>query len=382
MGRTAAIILCAGSGSRFGSDKLALMLGSKPLWKWSVDTFVQHTGIDMVVVVTAAEKVEDIRARCAAGQCVVGADTRQGSVLRGLLALPEDVDFVLIHDGARPFVTSKMISDCLVACREYGAVMVGIPVVDTVRQRSEEGVRVLDRDQLVAAQTPQGGRRSDLIAAHQSGISSTDDAGLLEAKGIPVTLVEGDRRNLKVTTREDFEMARSLVESSTETRTGLGYDIHAFSEDPNRPLWLGGVRFEGCPGLEGHSDADALLHAVVDALLGATAMGDIGLLYPPSDAQWKDAPSIRFLRETAERVRAAQWEILHLDATILAEVPKVMPRSQEIRHAIAQAAGISMDRVSIKATTNEKLGAIGRSEGIAAMAVATVRRSVPGEINL
>ena len=363
--------MCAGSGSRFGGDKLAVKLRGKPLWSWSYDTFSQHPEIDFVVVVGP----EGNQTGFQVPHVVPGGPSRQASVLKGLLSLPDDVDCVLIHDGARPFVTARMISDTLTAVREHGAAMVAVPVVDTIRS----GAVNLDRDQLLVVQTPQGGRRADLLAAHESGATATDDAGLLESKGISVAIVEGNRRNIKVTTTEDLEIARNWVESSTETRTGLGYDIHSFSSDPNRPLWLGGVQFEGAPGLEGHSDADALLHAVVDALLGATGLGDIGIHYPPSDPQWKDCPSSRFLQETASLLRSEGWEIVHLDATILAEVPKVMPRSHDIRHAIAQAAGISYDRVSVKATTHEKLGAIGRSEGIAAMAVATVRRFAQGD---
>ncbi len=326
--------------------------------------------MDTLIVVAHGDRLNEAAQFLEVTAAVQGGGTRQESVRAGLRALPEGTEFVLIHDGARPFISQDLIARVIQSTQEHGAATPALAVTDTIRQ----GNKTLDRSQLHAVQTPQGFRVSDLLKAYENPQPATDDAGLMDQAGFPVALVEGDRRNIKLTTIEDYELALRMIQVIPETRTGLGYDIHAFSQDPTRPLWLGGVQFEGAPGLEGHSDADALLHAVVDALLGAAGMGDIGLLYPNTDPEWKDVRSTRFLEETAARLRAEAWEIVHLDATILAEVPKVMPRSHDIKQAIALATGIDPGCVSIKATTNEKLGAIGRSEGIAAMAVATIRR--------
>ena len=211
-------------------------------------------------------------------------------------------------------------------------------------------------------------------------MNQTDDLALLDAVRIGYELVSGDRRNFKVTTEEDYRMAQAMVESprQTENRTGLGYDVHAFSTDSTRPLFLGGVEFPG-PGLEGHSDADALLHAVVDALLGAASLGDIGVHFPPSDSQWKDRASRHFLTEAQRMIAAEGWSVVNVDATVLAEHPKIMGRREEICGSIASALGIERNRVSIKATTHERLGAIGRGEGIAAMAIATLSRPHRGD---
>lgn len=377
MGRVAALVLCAGSSQRFGRDKLDLPLRGKPVWRWAVDAYLDHPDIDLVGVVTSAEKLEAIQAVPGLAFVVAGGATRQESSLLGLRALPEDVEWVLIQDGARPFTSAAEISATVAAVREHGAAVVGLPVTDTVKEKGEEGWTTLDRSRLVAVQTPQAGRRADFLKGHGMNLSATDDVGLLEAQGIHVALVEGNRRNLKLTTQEDYELALRWLYQPMETRTGMGYDVHAFSIDPNRPLWLGGVRFEGAPGLEGHSDADVLLHAIVDAILGAASLGDIGQLYPNTDERWRDTRSTLFLEEAGRRVRDDGWAIVHVDATVLAEVPKVMPRSQEIRQQIASALGLDVSRVSVKATTHEKLGAIGRKEGIVALATATLTRPAP-----
>ena len=224
-------------------------------------------------------------------------------------------------------------------------------------------------------QTPQGGRADLMRRAHsEASREYTDEIALIEAIGAPWQAVAGSHQNFKVTVPEDLIRARAMLRH--ETRTGLGYDVHAFSTELGRPLWLGGVHFSDHPGLEGHSDADALLHAITDSLLGAAVMGDIGLHFPPGDERWKNAPSLMFLEHTGRLLTAAGWEIVHVDSTVIAESPKVMPRAVEIREGIAAALKISPDRVSVKATTNEGLGAIGRGEGIAAYATATIERWV------
>ena len=363
--KVAAIVLCGGSGSRFGKDKLIEDLGGRSVWAWAVATM--KSVCDFVVVVDSGRGLD-----FGVDTVVAGGANRQASVRNGLSAIPLEYDYVLIHDAARPFVTQELIRKTVEAARQTGAATAAVRMTDTVRQ--DDGY-TLDRDQLWSIQTPQCGRREDLIRAHQINTEATDDAGLLQQAGVSVCFVEGDRRNIKITTRDDLEMARAMVGGNAVTRTGFGYDIHTFSQDPGRTMMLGGVQFEG-PGLAGHSDADVLLHAAVDALLGAAGLGDIGVHYPPGDPQWKNCPSLRFLKETGLLLRAEGWEIENLDATLIAETPKIMPRSKEIRETIASTLGIATAQVNVKATTNEGLGALGREEGIAAMAIATLRRAL------
>ena len=218
-------------------------------------------------------------------------------------------------------------------------------------------------------QTPQAAHTDLLRRAHEAATTDvTDDMALLEAIGVHPTLVHGDPQNMKITTPAD------LLRLPSETRTGMGYDVHSFSTDPSRVLMLGGVAFPDHPALEGHSDADALLHAAVDALLGAAAMGDIGVHFPPSDEQWRGRASLHFLGHAAALLREGGWSVVNVDMTVIAESPKVMKRSAEVRETVASALGIEMDRVSLKATTNERMGFVGRGEGIAALAIATIRR--------
>lgn len=213
-----------------------------------------------------------------------------------------------------------------------------------------------------------------LWRAHElASAEATDDLALLEQIGIQPELVEADPRNYKITTAEDLTRARHEHES-VETRVGFGYDIHPFSPEPSRPMWLGGVQFPSGPGLDGHSDADVLLHAIVDALLGAAGLGDIGQHFPNSDSQWKDCASVHFLRSAVGLLAAEGWRVINIDATVVAEMPKVMPFSGAMRAAIAEAVGLEVARVNVKATTNERLGSIGRNEGIAAFATAMILR--------
>ena len=243
--------------------------------------------------------------------------------------------------------------------------------MDTIKRLSPAGVETLDRSALRAIQTPQGAQVDLLRRAFASaGDGHTDELSMLEALGVVPVLVEGSNANFKITVPEDLERARGIA-GEGETRTGIGYDVHAFSATES-PLVLGGETFEGTPRLDGHSDADALLHAVCDALLGAAALGDIGEHFPNTDPQWKDQPSLTFVNTVGAMLVASGWRIVNIDATVIAEFPKVMPRAGAMRANIAGALGIDVGRVSIKATTNERLGALGRGEGIAAFATATL----------
>lgn len=371
--KVAAIVLAAGSSSRFGEDKLQLMVNGLEVWRHSVRAFLTHEQVSVVGLVTSTDLVEQAKALEPDLDFVVaGGASRQESSRIGLSSLPDDVDVVLVHDAARPFVTKQTISAVIEAVIQHGAACPALPVKDTIKQSDAAGVvRTLDRSQLVAVQTPQGARLADLLEAHKRASHDfTDDVAMLEPLGIQTAFVPGDERNFKITTPADM----AKMNQAMEYRTGIGYDIHRFSDDPNRPMILGGVEFDDKPGLEGHSDADALLHAVVDAVMGSTGQGDIGVHFPNTDPRWKNAPSKVFLEKAGDLAKESGWEIVNIDVSVVAERPKIMVRNAEICAAIADSLRINPERVSVKATTNEKLGAIGRSEGIAAFAIATVRR--------
>ncbi len=363
-GKVFAILAASGRSVRYGADKLELDCGGVPVWERSFRALMDSGVVDSVGVVTTPDKVVGVLAKFPEmGFVVSGGATRAESVRRGLAAVPEGFEYVLVHDAARPFASGDLIGRVVDAVKEHGAAYPGVGVADTVRLSGN----ILDRSQLVAAQTPQGARVDWLRTAMENHAELTDEMSYLQEAGFKIVSVEGDPANKKITNPGDMQL-------ESEIRTGFGYDVHRFSDDPERPLWLGGVEFDDRPGLEGHSDADALLHAIVDALLGAAALGDIGVHYPPSDPQWKDCASIRFVKETSLLLNREGWRIVNVDATVVAERPRLMPRVAEIRQVISDALGISVDRVSVKATTNEKLGAIGNSEGIAGYAVATIRR--------
>jgi 2-C-methyl-D-erythritol 4-phosphate cytidylyltransferase/2-C-methyl-D-erythritol 2,4-cyclodiphosphate synthase len=372
--KVVAAILAAGRGERFGADKSQALLGGKPVWRWSFDAYSSHPLLAGVGLVGSAANLGALKSAPNSLFVVPGGSDRRESSKLAVEACPPDADVVLVHDAARPFVTARLISEIVSAAARSGAAAPGIPVTDTVKRVDSGTVETVDRKGLWTVQTPQGGRRDLFLRAHAEARGDvTDDLGLFEAIGIEPEIVPGDPANVKITTPEDiarWESSRGL----SEVRTGMGYDVHAFSADPSRALMLGGVRFEGHPGLEGHSDADVVLHAAVDALLGAAGLGDIGVHFPNSDPAWKNAPSLDFLAHAAKLLQDGNWMLQNLDITVIAEHPRIMARAQEIRAAIAQAAGTGPDRISVKATTNERLGFIGRGEGIAALATATISK--------
>ncbi len=366
--KVVAAILAAGSGNRFGGDKTMASLGGKPVWRWSFDALSSHHSIDQVFLVGSAENLPSLPAGS-----ILGGSTRQESSRLALEACPAGTDVLLIHDAARPFVTSAIVDSVLAGVEKAGAAAAAIPVTDTIKDLSD-GVKTLERQSLVAMQTPQAARIELLRRAHANAENCmTDEMALIECLGITPEITMGDVNNFKITTPEDLHRARALV-GSGETRTGIGYDIHPFSDDPSRVLYLGGVAFPDHKALDGHSDADVLLHAATDALLGAASMGDIGEHFPNTDPQWKGEGSLTFLRHAGSLLSAAGWRIVNLDITAIAETPKIMKKSLEIRIAISSTLGIEVERVSVKATTNERLGSIGRGEGIASFAVATIQR--------
>ncbi|HZH97495.1 MAG TPA: 2-C-methyl-D-erythritol 4-phosphate cytidylyltransferase, partial [Fimbriimonadaceae bacterium] len=313
--RVVAAVLAAGSGTRMGSDKVLLPLRGKPVWAHSYETLKAHPDVAEVGLVCSATNLDWIR-REAQGAAFVamGGSTRPESA-RVAFDCAAGADLLLLQDAARPFVTSKMISDVLAAALRSGASAPAVEVTDTIKRQSEGGLETLDRTTLRAIQTPQAIRIDLLARAYTEGVQpGTDDLSLVEALGVTPELVAGDPRAFKITTPEDYRRAQWEV-GMPETRTGFGYDIHPFADDPDRPMMLGGIQFEDCPGLQGHSDADVLLHAIVDAILGAVSLGDIGQHFPNTDPRWKDQPSLTFLRHAGDLLVQKGWRILNLDAT-------------------------------------------------------------------
>jgi 2-C-methyl-D-erythritol 4-phosphate cytidylyltransferase/2-C-methyl-D-erythritol 2,4-cyclodiphosphate synthase len=306
---------------------------------------------------------------------VHGGAARQDSVRLGLESLEANPpDYVLIHDGARPFIEAGVISRAIAALSQHAGAIPAVPVADTLK-RGDQGMIVgtQDRAHLWRAQTPQAFRYKDILAAHRAmaGQELTDDAAVLEAHGLHVALVPGDEQNVKITTRHDLDLAEKRFERPLMARTGNGYDVHKFEAGKDH-VWLCGVKVPHSQGLLGHSDADVALHALTDALLGAIAAGDIGHHFPPSEARWRGAASDQFLAHAASLVRAKGGRIVHVDVTIVCERPKVGPHRAAMTAKVAEILGVEAGRVSVKATTTEGLGFTGRKEGIAALATATV----------
>ena len=371
-----AVILAAGTGTRFGADKLSIPLRGIPVWQRSYLAFKSHPDIDEVLIVCSDLNFAAVKELVGEdAEVILGGATRTASTIAGLWKTSQiGCEGVLFHDAARPFVTAEIISRVAKEVRAGNAVAAAFPSIDTVK-RAVDGTIIehLKRDGMISMQTPQGAPVKMFADAFSKVHEpTTDDMEVLSKAGYTTGWVMGDGSNFKITTPDDLARARTMM--GTEHRTGLGYDIHRFSTDPARPCWLGGVLFPGEVGLEGHSDADVILHAVVDALLGTISAGDIGQLFPNTDQVNTDRPTADFLIEAKRRVDEQGWSIGHIDIAIQAEKPKIMPKAIEIREKIAGLLKIPIETVSIKATTQEGLGAIGRSEGIAAYAVCNVSR--------
>lgn len=381
----AAVVLAAGRGLRAGGDmpKQYRQIAGEPVIRASLAAFGQHPAIARVQPVIQSEDARLFESATAGLELlppVQGGATRQVSVRAGLEALASAApELVLVHDAARPFVSPSLISRAVAAAQESGAAIPAIDVTDTIKRVAAGGrvLETLDRGALRSVQTPQAFRFSALLEAHRRAAAAgrddfTDDSALAEWAGLPVTVFAGEAGNVKLTSTEDFARAEAAqLTALGDVRTGNGFDVHAFAEGDH--VWLAGIRIPHSQGLLGHSDADAPLHALVDAILGALADGDIGQHFPPSDPQWRGAPSDVFLKFAAERVSARGGRIAHLDLTIVCEAPRVGPHRDAMRTRIAEIAGIAAERVGVKATTSERLGFTGRSEGIVAMATATIR---------
>ena len=401
-----AIIAAGGRGQRFGGSqpKQLQPLGGRTMLDRSVALFTDHTGVDEVIVALPADILADppgyLRSDSKPVRLVAGGDRRQDSVANAFAAASERSEVIVIHDAARPFASADLITRTIAAAVRSGAALAAMPARDTVKRAELHegppeggphqsmwdhkgmwdpalaGLRVvretLPREAIFLAQTPQAFRREVLKSALALGVGAgaTDEAELAERAGHRVTLVEGEASNIKITTPEDFAIAEAIARGRTAVpgRAGIGYDVHRLVE--GRPLILGGVTIPFDRGLAGHSDADAVCHAVTEAILGAAAAGDIGRHFPDSDPKWKGASSIDLLRRAARVVRDCGLEITNVDASVVAERPKLAPYVDAMRANVAAALGIEIANVSIKGKTNEGLGDIGRGEAIAVHAVA------------
>lgn len=384
MNRNVALIVAAGRGARAGGGvpKQFRWIAGKSLLAHAVDAFADHRDIDEILLVIAQGQLEAVNASLAPRPlpaCVTGGATRQESVRAGLehIAATGGASRIFIHDAARPFLPPLVIDRLMRALDNRSGAIPVLPVVDTLARGTDSLGDVVDRTGLVRVQTPQAFDFESILAAHRSwagAADATDDAQIARAAGHEIVLVEGDVMLEKLTHPNDFALAEQRLAGRFSTRTGMGYDVHRLVADEE--LWICGVKIPHEKGLSGHSDADVALHALVDAIFGALAEGDIGSHFPPSDPQWRGAASSAFLSFARDRVAAREGRIDHVDVTIICEAPKIGPHRDAMRERIAGILQIDPIRVSVKATTTERLGFAGRGEGIAAQAIATL--SLPG----
>ena len=372
---TTALIVAAGSGTRMGGEpKQYRLLGGKPVLRRAVEALIHHPAIRAVRVVIAKGQ-QDRAAEALAGldvdALIEGGAERADSVLAGLASISGDA--VLVHDAARPFCPPAVVDRLLASLEFYEGAAPVLPVGDTLARIGDTLGDPVDRSGLARVQTPQAFRLDALKAAYEqwSGPPPTDETTVVRAAGMKVAAVEGDPALEKLTLPADFERAEQWLAGRLSPRTGMGFDVHAFAG--SGPIMLGGIEIAHDRGLAGHSDADVVLHAVTDALLGAGGLGDIGEHFPPSDPRWKGAASALFLAHAVDLLQAKGALIDHIDCTVIAEAPKVGPHRAAMRAKIAEITGLRLDQVSVKATTTEGLGFTGRREGIAAQAVASIR---------
>jgi len=387
--RVVAIVAAGGRGERLGAGmpKQLLTVGGESILRRSIRLFAEHDRIDEIVLVLppelAAEAPADL---CAPGKpmrIVAGGARRQDSVRLGFEAVSGRADIVVIHDAARPFASADLVSRTIDAAAESGAALAALPASDTVKLAGAGGgagpivvERTMPRERVFLAQTPQAFRADVLAAAIEAGRGgavATDEAALAEAAGFPVRIVAGETTNLKITTMTDLKAAEAIAggeRAPATARVGIGYDLHRLVE--GRPLVLGGVTVPAEKGLAGHSDADVLAHAMTDAILGAIARGDIGRHFPDTDPQWKGASSMAMLAHAVSLAAEAGYDIVNVDAVVIAERPKLAPHIEAIRASLAAVLGIEAARISVKGKTNEGVDAIGRGEAMAVHAVVLV----------
>ena len=375
-----AVIVAAGSGERAGqgSAKQWRLLAGKPVARWSLEALLSAGAKSVVVVIPAGDEAlaGEAFARLDRWSMTIGGASRAESVVAGLRAMAVGAEeIVLIHDAARPFLSGRQIAAVIEAVAEADGAVPALPMTDTLKRRGQTSgaVSTASRLSLWRAQTPQSFRHGLLSAAYAAwptGETPTDDAAVVERAGGQVVLTKGDPMLMKLTYPEDFAMAEQLAGAARVTRIGQGFDAHRFG--PGAALWLCGVKIDHAFGLIGHSDADAGLHALTDALLGAIGEGDIGDHFPPSDPRWKDAPSSLFVRHAVGLIAGRGGAIVNVDVTLICERPKIKPHRDAMRARLAELLDLRVDQVSVKATTTEAMGFTGREEGLAAQAVASV----------
>jgi len=374
-----AIIAAGGRGERLGAGqpKQFLSIAGQTILERSVRVFLTHAAVDDVVVALPAELAGAPPAYLTGTakplRVVAGGARRQDSVAAAFRAVPSRTDVIVVHDAARPFASADLIARTIAAAAESGAAVAAVAARDTVKQSDGSVVRAtLDRRTIYLAQTPQAFRRDVLRDALALSSDATDEASLAEQAGHTVRIVEGEATNIKITTREDLAMAEAINRAggapAAAARVGTGYDLHRLVE--GRLLILGGVTIPFDRGLAGYSDADAVCHAVTDAILGAAGAGDIGRHFPNTDPQWQGASSIDLLRRAMAVVRQMGLAVGNVDATVIAERPKLVPHIDAMRANLAEALGVSLDRISVKGKTNEGVGELGRGEAIAVHAIA------------
>ncbi len=379
--RNAAIIVAAGRGHRLGGEipKQYLKIGNVSVLRLTVEAFMKNPNIDHIQIIIHPDDIElynDAVGDLNLPTPVNGGDNRQQSVLNGLEALGElSPEYVFIHDAARPFISQNLMNQLAIEVEKSGAVIPAIKMTDTVKYMAADHIdSTLDRGLLYAAQTPQAFRYKPIFMAHRrfENEQMTDDSMIAEKSGLKVRIIPGDKENFKITTEDDLKKAGSMTGNTyTDVRVGYGVDVHAFEEGDH--VILGGVKIDHTKKLKGHSDADVALHAITDAILGAIAKGDIGDHFPPSDDKWKGASSDIFLKHAAKLVDEMDGVIANIDITIICEEPKIGPHRELIRDKISEIIDLDIDRVSVKATTTEKLGFTGEKKGIMVQAIATIR---------
>lgn len=381
-----AIIAAGGRGERLGGTipKQLQTIGNRTILMRSLEPFDDCPAVQEIIVVVphtlVAETVPSLSMCVTSTRVVSGGGRRQDSVAAGLETVSPAADIVVVHDAARPFCTRELIEHTIAAAAESGSAIAAVPAHDTLkRSRAESGhsivAETVSRTDLFHAQTPQAFRRSVLehaVDAGRSGYDGTDEATLAERAGHSVRIVAGDPRNMKITTEADLALARELAASSAgakaTSRVGLGYDLHTLVE--GRPLILGGVEIPSSRGLDGHSDADVVCHAVTDAVLGASSAGDIGRMFPDDDEQWRGASSIDLLRQAMTVVTGHGFSVVNIDVVVITDFPKIRDYAAAMRERLGGAIGVDADRIGIKGKTSEGVGAIGRGEAIAAQAIA------------
>lgn len=383
--RVVALIVAGGSGQRLGGavPKQYRSVAGIPVLRRSILAFLQHPTVDAVCVVIRPEDRKHYEKAVEGLKIlppVMGGATRQQSVSNGLKSLSKiSATQVLIHDAARPLVSAEVITRVLKALTKNKGAVPAVAVADTIKKtRSGKVESTLKREALVAVQTPQGFHFADILKAHRAATHSQypDDAALLEASGEGVAVVEGSTENFKITTEADMKRAEALLGGKTETRVAQGFDVHAFEpEGSAKHILLCGVKVPYGRKLEGHSDADVGLHALTDAILGAIAREDIGYHFSPKDKRWKNADSVVFLEHAAKLLAEEGGRLVHADITFMGEEPKISPHREAMRKKLSLLLGVDLNRISIKATTTEKLGFLGRKEGLAAQAVVTIELS-------